>query len=194
MKSSKDESLLYENTEEGWRLRLSMEGDIPRLAELERLCFADPWTENMLREEQAHPNALYVLLETSDGVQGYGGMWLWEILGEAHVSNVAVAGEQRRKGYGRWLMLALLTLARNGGIDSMTLEVRDSNLPAQRLYDNLGFVSAGKRPRYYANGEDALIMWNNDIAGTLQKYNSRDEKYAKMYKHMYKTLRGRPEA
>ena len=96
--------------------------------------------------------------KTEDGkVLGYAGAWL--ILDEGHIPNVAVTKERRGEGIGRGLMKALMQYAANMGVQYMTLEVRKSNLTAQKLYHSLGFIDLGVRKRYYEdNGEDALIM------------------------------------
>ena len=88
----------------------------------------------------------------------YAGMWL--VLDEAHVCNVAVHPDFRRQGYGRRIFLALCALAKENSMALMTLEVRRSNLAAQALYHQCGFLDVGYRKRYYEdNREDALIMY-----------------------------------
>ena len=78
---------------------------------------------------------------------------------EADVMNLAVAPESRKLGLGRALMCELMRRLRESGIDSLSLEVRESNFPALALYTKLGFSQVGKRPRYYVNPtEDALIL------------------------------------
>ncbi len=73
--------------------------------------------------------------------------------------NLAVLQEFRRKGIGRQLILALLDKLKQCGSHCLTLDVRVSNAPAQKLYKELGFVQIGQRPKYYANPkEDALIL------------------------------------
>ncbi len=78
--------------------------------------------------------------------------------GEVHVMNVAVREERRRGGLASLLMLALVDDALARAADALTLEVRASNIGAQRLYHRFGFAPVGVRPRYY-QGEDAVIMW-----------------------------------
>jgi len=85
---------------------------------------------------------------------------MWFVLDEAHVCNVAVHPEHRRKGYGRKIFTALCDMAKANSMQLMTLEVRRSNLPAQALYHACGFLDVGYRKRYYEdNKEDALIMF-----------------------------------
>lgn len=94
----------------------------------------------------------------SQKVIGYGG--LWHIMEEGHITNIAIDPAHRNKGYGKFLMKAIMAESSRLGIDYMTLEVRVSNLPAIKLYESLGFISSGIRPKYYSdNQEDANIMW-----------------------------------
>lgn len=77
----------------------------------------------------------------------------------AHVLDIAVAEAQRRRGIGARLMETLLQQVSERGADAVTLEVRRSNDAALALYRRLGFTVEGERPRYYPDGEDALLMW-----------------------------------
>ena len=128
---------------------------ISRIAELEKICFAEPWSENSLREELNNPDA-YFLTALSDGeVLGYAGMHL--SFGDGYVDNIAVFPEFRGKHVGEMLTSALAEKAAQEG-RFITLEVRESNVPAIRLYEKLGFVPAGKRKNFYtAPREDAVI-------------------------------------
>lgn len=142
--------------------------DIEQVLNIERLSFSVPWSrhafvDELLRNERAR----YLVVRDPSGVVfGYGGMWL--ILDEAHVTNVAVHPEYRRRGVARAIMISLMETAVCLGAQRMTLETRLSNLPAQKLYRSLGFVAAGVRPRYYIDDhEDALVMWVEDMPGRL---------------------------
>ena len=84
---------------------------------------------------------------------------------EAHVTTVAVRRAFRGRGLGKVLMLAMMDLARDLGARMVTLEVRKSNAIAIKMYEELGFRQKGVRPRYYTdNGEDALIMWSEELS------------------------------
>lgn len=88
---------------------------------------------------------------------GYAGLWL--AVDEAHVTTIAVAPQHRGRSVGELLLNGLVDHALDLQADRITLEVRVSNVPAQRLYFKYGFTVEGKRSRYYTdNGEDALIM------------------------------------
>ena len=136
--------------------------DINRVYELETLCFRTPWSKNALESELKNDAAHYIVCETDGVVVAYAGMWA--ILDEAHVTNVAVAPNMRRRGLGKAIMLRLMQCALDIGAASMTLEVRTSNVAAQSLYASLGFKKAGVRRKYYSDtGEDAWILWNENI-------------------------------
>ncbi len=143
--------------------------DIDRVLEIERLCFPVPWSKESFKlEVERNRFAKYLAVKYGGEVIGYGGMWL--IIDEAHITNIAIHPDYRRRGLGRALLLSLMEEAIKKGIKSMTLEVRVSNLGAQALYRELDFEDGGIRKGYYADtNEDALIMWNDDIEATLKK-------------------------
>jgi ribosomal-protein-alanine N-acetyltransferase len=93
---------------------------------------------------------------------GYGGLWITE--SEAHITTIAVVPEQRGRGLGELLLNGLIDNAAEGRASWVSLEVRVSNVVAQKLYLKYGFRPAGTRARYYTdNGEDALMMWTEPI-------------------------------
>ena len=133
------------------------ERHITALAELERVCFSAPWSENALREELTNPHAVFLVAEDDAGaVLGYVGMH--HILDEADVTNVAVFPASRRKGVARALMTAVETYGREQKLVRVTLEVRESNAPAIALYEGFGYRQDGRRKRFYTDPvEDALL-------------------------------------
>lgn len=143
-------------------IRLMVEDDISQVCHLEKVSFAQPWSEFAFHSELADNKlAYYVVLtpkEAPKQVVGYGGMWI--ILDEAHITNIAVDPAYRGKRLGELVVTALQQLARLRGASKMTLEVRVSNMSAIRLYTRLGFKEEGIRKHYYTdNNEDASIMW-----------------------------------
>lgn len=144
--------------------------DIRSVLELERLCFAVPWSEDVFRMEiERNRFARYLVVKYRGDVIGYGGIWL--IIGEAHVTNIAIHPDYRRRGIGRELLLSLMEVAREFDAIKMTLEVRESNTGAKALYEQLDFKADGIRKGYYGDtGEDAIIMWNSDIVATVGKH------------------------
>lgn len=128
---------------------------------IERDSFRDPWSKNAYLNEIANPVATYKVITVDDKCVAYGGFW--KIIDEGHITNICVKKEFRKKGFGKMLMEALMLEAKKQEIKAVTLEVRVSNLGAIRLYENCGFISAGVRKKYYADNEDALIMWLEEL-------------------------------
>ncbi|GEA14084.1 ribosomal-protein-alanine acetyltransferase [Moorella sp. E308F] len=128
---------------------------------IERVSFSTPWTRHSFLNEIYNNNfAYYYVALAGRQVIGYAGMWI--ILDEAHITNVAVHPRYRGRRLGELLLKVLMQEAVRLGADRMTLEVRVSNRPAQRLYERLGFARAGIRKGYYNdNREDAIIMWKH---------------------------------
>lgn len=130
--------------------------DLPAVLAIERRSFPTPWSLAMFVLEISKPSGVCLAASTGDELLGYLVCSRYDQVW--HLMNVAVAPERRRSGVARQLISQLLQEAREGL--PFTLEVRVSNQPAIAMYENLGFRSAGVRPRYYQdNGEDALIMW-----------------------------------
>ena len=138
------------------------EADVPQVAELENACFSDPWPEAAFLPELQNELSVWLVAEYDGKVAGYIGSQI--VPDEADMMNLAVAPEFRRQGLGRKLALALFDALRAHSVVSLTLEVRDSNEPAIRLYESLGFRQVGLRKRYYFHPtEDARILkkeWN----------------------------------
>lgn len=146
--------------------------DVNRVHEIECTCFRSPWSKLALAGELRNDVAHYLVMEEDGLIIGYGGMWL--LFEEAHVTNVAVMPEYRGQGRGRRLMLAMMRHAVKRGAEKMTLEVRESNTVAQKLYEGLDFEQNGFRPGYYSDtGEGAKLLWNNDIQQTLDRENDK---------------------
>lgn len=136
--------------------------DIDAVMEIERRSFPTPWSRAAFVSELLDNDRAYYMVaradtETGPRVVGYIGLWL--IAGEGHITNVAVHPDCRGKGIGRRLLTAAADLCRARSARRMTLEVRVSNVRAQNLYRKLGFAATAIRPKYYADLEDALIMW-----------------------------------
>lgn len=87
----------------------------------------------------------------------------WAILDEAHITVLAVDPRYQRRGLGKWLLMNLLTDACDRALTRATLEVRPSNSRALALYESFGFETLGRRRRYYADGEDALVLWQKSL-------------------------------
>ena len=139
-------------------IRRMTEEDVKAVAAIEKATFSRPWSEESFRREvTGNVVARYLVAEKAGRVIGYAGAWV--VLDECHITNIAIAEEERGKGYGERLFAALMQYVSNLGAAWADLEVRVSNTVAQHLYGKAGFVSIGKRKRYYEdNGEDAFLM------------------------------------
>ena len=142
--------------------------DIARVYEIEVQSFRTPWSKLSLLGELHNDLAHYYVATEEGRVVGYGGMWL--LFDEAHITNIAIAPESRGRHLGRYLLYGMMTAAHDRGADKMTLEVRETNIPAQNLYYSFDFTKQGYRRRYYDDtGEGALLLWNEDLGATLEK-------------------------
>ncbi|KQY91693.1 ribosomal-protein-alanine acetyltransferase [Paenibacillus sp. Root52] len=146
---------------EALQFKLMTLSDIPDVMVIEHEAFTLPWTEEAFRNELMNNHfAKYMVMEIDGTAIGYAGMWT--IMDEAHITNIAVRQAYRGRKLGERLLDELMRTAAYLGMERMTLEVRVSNLVAQRLYEKKGFESAGIRKGYYSdNMEDAMIMWAN---------------------------------
>ena len=139
--------------------------DLDDIMEIEYSSFSSPWSRESFISELNNQMALYICLECDKKVVAYVG--LWKIYDEGHITNVAVLPSYRGLGLSKLLLSSLFEACKENGIERLTLEVRESNQIAINLYESLGFLSSGKRPKYYSNPiEDAIIMWkelNNEI-------------------------------
>ena len=130
---------------------------VAQIAELEKICFSDPWSENSVASELKNKLALWLVAEEEGRVSGYIGS---QTCGdESDVMNVAVHPDFRRRGIAEALVNCLVEELKAIDSHSLTLEVRASNVPAISLYEKLGFSEVGRRKNYYRNPrEDALIL------------------------------------
>ena len=139
---------------------------VRQVAVLENEAHRKPWSDGVFRSEidlAAKGERHYVVARVDGEIVGYAG--LMYAADEAHVTNIVVSAEYRRRGVARRLMCDLVRTAIDRGCAALTLEVRVSNDPAQALYREFGFAPAGIRQRYYENAEDAIVMWAHDIQG-----------------------------
>ena len=136
---------------------LMREDHLEQIAEIEKICFSDPWSLRSISSELHNPLSLWIIAEDNGQVAGYVGSQ--SVLGEADMMNLAVVPEFRRQGVGCKLVQKLVEELKLRGTHILLLEVRASNEPAISLYEELGFVQVGRRPNYYVHPkEDALIL------------------------------------
>ena len=133
--------------------------DAPDIAEVEKECFPKPWSEDVIRHDLSeNGKARYYVAVDGGHVIGY--MSVWALDYEGFINNVAVIPGYRRKHIASMLIEVMLQATESEGIVSHTLEVRESNKAARRLYEKFDFKETSIRQHYYSdNGEDAIIMW-----------------------------------
>lgn len=183
--------------------------DVPTVTEVERDVFSLPWSSSAFTYEiRDNPSSEYLVLRYlpwadptpavspvmrsvrrlfkpapahDRSLLGYGGYWM--MLEEAHICTLALRQEWRGRGLGELLLAGLIESALKRQAEIVTLEVRVSNLRAQRLYAKYGFDQVGQRKRYYSdNGEDAFIMSTGSIVSTA---------YQERLQHLAERLRAR---
>lgn len=137
------------------------EADLPGVLELERLAYSQPWTEANFRGEFQRRITFCLGFKAGGLVAAH--CFFWMVGPEIHLLNVAVRPEYRRLGLARRLLKAMLAIGRRSGVDTVFLEARASNQPALTLYESIGFIAVSRRPDYYEDGEDAVLMtlWMN---------------------------------
>ncbi len=148
-------------------VRAMKKADVKSVYEIEVLSFRTPWSFRSLMGELKNRVAHYTVLEQDGEIIGYCGMWV--LFEEAHITNIAIHPSFRGHGYGKQLLHASMRVAASFGAEMMTLEVREHNTVAQRMYDEMDFLQQGRRKRYYTDtGEDALLLWNRNILQTIE--------------------------
>ena len=152
---------------------------LPEVLALDKLCLGGLWTEAGYQREIDSPNSDLLVLELlgaasveqapspspapplQSTILGLG--CVWAILDEAHITTLAIHPDYHRARLGQWLLVQLLVAACRRQLTHATLEVRASNAPALQLYQKFEFKVAGRRKRYYADDEDALVLWCSDL-------------------------------
>ena len=130
---------------------------VAQIAQLEKICFSDPWSERSIASELDNKLAFWLVATEGETVAGYIGSQT--VMEETDMMNVAVHPDFRRQGIAEALVNTLVANLQKMGSHCLTLEVRASNAPAIALYGKLGFAEIGRRKNYYRNPrEDALIL------------------------------------
>ena len=148
-----------------WKLRRAVESDARELQRIERACFGEPWSLELLLEALRDPKYLLLCAElcgipdgASDGEKLLGYACAWSVLDEGQIDRLAVLPWQRRCGIARALLQGILSGLEEAEAERVFLEVRAGNEGALALYRSAGFVEAGRRARYYEDGEDAVVL------------------------------------
>ena len=138
------------------RIRKWENDDNLAVAKLEQICFAYPWTEQMVKETAQMQNFYGVVAEIDGEVVGYAGAIIaYDV---ADIALVAVAPKFRKKGIAQGMLKSLQDALDKLEVASLFLEVRKSNESAINLYTKFGFMPVGIRAKYYEDSEDAIVM------------------------------------
>jgi ribosomal-protein-alanine N-acetyltransferase len=139
-----------------FRIRPMILADLEEVLAVERACHTHPWSEKQLRAELENPVSSVDLGHAEEQLAGF--ICTWFVCGELHILDVATAPAFRRRKVASLMLNHVLARSRNMGMEKAFLEVRVSNQGAIALYETFGFHRVALRPRYYADGEDAVVM------------------------------------
>jgi len=145
-------------------IREMTENDINDVMEVDSASFSAPWTKEIFEQEINQNNYAhyFVVEEDKRKIIGYVGLWI--VKDDAQITNIALLPTYRGYKIGEKLFGFAVQYAIQKGAVRLSLEVRVSNIIAQKMYRKFGLVSGGVRKNYYPdNGEDALVMWVNLI-------------------------------
>lgn len=132
--------------------------DLEQVVQIEQACFTESWSCRLLEAGLHSPWDTCFVFEQEDRIFGY--CCLRILAGEGEIQRIAVLPQKRRLGVGRKMMEAMVDYAIQNQAHGISLEVRESNLAARRLYESFGFEAEAVRKGYYHSpAEDAVIMW-----------------------------------
>ena len=145
--------------------RLEGDDELDQVVALEQASFTSPWSRDMLERELRNADVarVYVVRNAQGRVVAFCACWF--IFEELHINTLAVDAGVRRRGLATALLRHIVAEALEAGARRATLEVRQSNTAALRLYEGLGFSVQAVRPKYYADPvEDGLVLWNDHLS------------------------------
>lgn len=142
-------------------LRVANRNDSAQMAEIEKKCFSEPWSEDAFKDALKNEDYLYVVALNENIIVGMAGIIISADGG--YVTNVAVLPEYRNKGIAFKILEELMIQGINKGVCSYMLEVRESNTSAIKLYEKIGFVNVGKRPGMYEHPHEDAYVFTKDI-------------------------------
>jgi ribosomal-protein-alanine N-acetyltransferase len=138
------------------QIRMAEPGDAASIHQLESSCFAEPWSLRAIDGALHDTKYCVVVAQINDAVVGF--ELGWSVGDEGEIARVGVLPEFRKRGLASQLLMRTLVEMERRAVTEMFLEVRSSNLAAIALYLHCGFQEIGTRPKYYSDGEDALLM------------------------------------
>ena len=141
--------------------------DLATVLKIELRSFSTAWPANAFQTELRENKLAHYFIGRLDGeIVAYGGIWV--IMEDSHVTTIAVDPDRRGLALGEQMLVQLLERAIELGASWITLEVRETNDVAQKLYRKYGFTTVSTRRGYYSdNDESALVMWAGNLKGEL---------------------------
>ena len=140
-------------------IEAASESDVPEIVAMERACYSDPWAASAFKGLHENPAVHFAVArnERRGSITGY--VVAWFVGHEGEVANLAVSQRERRRGVGQSLLDSVIATATDRGVETLFLEVRESNQAARKLYASRDFEEVGRRKGYYRSPqEDALIL------------------------------------
>lgn len=138
------------------KIRYVSESDLEEVMAIEKSCYSQPWSCDMMLQEIANPVSRFICYVENQKICGY--LCYWYVLGEVEILNLATDVGMQRRGIAESLIKYAFAAEDEGELTGAFLEVRSGNLKAIALYEKLGFRKTGVRRSYYRNGEDAILM------------------------------------
>lgn len=135
--------------------------DLKEVCALENEIFTDPWSMNAFKSDLENEMAFPLVAELERSIVAYASVYI--VTDEMQIGNFAVAPGYRKRGVARRLMDKILGIAEDKDCCSIFLEVRESNKPAQSLYESCGFVSAGTRKNYYSLPRESAVLMVKEL-------------------------------
>lgn len=118
--------------------------------------FDDFWTPSIFKSELENKASTYIVAKLNSEIVGFAG--IWDGIDQMHITNIVVRKDLRQKGIANLLLKELINITKSLNKSELTLEVKETNIPAQKLYLKNGFKTLGLRKNYYNNSENAIIM------------------------------------
>jgi ribosomal-protein-alanine N-acetyltransferase len=141
--------------------RKMTEKDLEKVFALENEIFTDPWSMNAFKSDLGNEMAFPLVAEFEQSVIGYASLYI--VADEVQIGNFAIAPGFRKRGVARKMMDEISRIAAERKCCSILLEVRESNRPAQSLYESCGFVPAGKRRDYYNRPRESAVLMVKEL-------------------------------
>ncbi len=142
-------------------IRRMAEKDLERVSAIEQEIFSDPWSFNAFKTDVKNDMAWPLVVEFEGSIIGYTN--LYRVAGEIQIGNLAVAPGFRQRGVAKRMMSEILKIAGDHKCNSIFLEVRVSNKPAQILYESFGFKCSGRGKNYYANPRESAVLMVKEL-------------------------------